>query len=92
MSSLDKLAREAMVDDTFMSMLKRFIERGQNVSDTPKSTKYGPTQFAEAAAAKEHRIKRAEMVDAMNRLLDAGKIKVEDYGKPSNRHSRIVPT
>jgi RecA-family ATPase len=91
MSSLDKLAREAMVDETFMSLLKRFIERGQNVSDTPKSTKYGPAKFVEATACKEFRIKRAEMADAMNRLLDAGKIRVEDYGKPSNRHSRIVP-
>jgi RecA-family ATPase len=91
LSSLDRLAREAKVEEVFMAVLKQFAEQGRNVSDAAKSPNNAPTKFAATAAAKEHRISRAEMQDAMNRLFDANKIRVEEYGKPSNRHSRLVP-
>jgi RecA-family ATPase len=90
MSSLDKVARDALVDSTFLMLLSQFDAQGRKVSDKPKSNNYAPAKFAEASAAKERKIKKLELVSAMERLFEAKKIRVEEYGKESNRHSHIV--
>jgi RecA-family ATPase len=90
-SSVDKAARNSKVDDIFIALLKQFIAQGRNVSEAPRSPNNAPTKFAETAEAKEYGIKRSELHDAMNRLFKADKIIVDEYGKPSNRHRRVVP-
>jgi RecA-family ATPase len=83
--SLERIAADAKADETFMALLNQFNEQGRNVSHVPGPT-YAPTVFAKAAKGSN----RAQMADAMNRLFNANKIKVENYGRPSRPYRRIV--
>jgi RecA-family ATPase len=89
MSNLDKAAREAEADRTFIDLLKRFLEAGRNVSDKSSSPNYAPRAFAKEAEAKKTDLRSAELEEAMRRLFANSKIVVEPYGKESNRHERI---
>jgi RecA-family ATPase len=90
MSSLDKVAREAKVDDTFLNLLRQFNSQGRNVSDKPTANSYAPTAFAKQAAATAHSIKKPELEAAMRRLFDASKIHVENYGRPSRPNFKLA--
>jgi RecA-family ATPase len=89
-SGLDKIAREAKADETFLDLLKRFAGEGRNVSHHPTSKTYAPTAFAKETEAKKHQLRKADFEDAMRRLFEAKKIHVEDYGRPSRPHTRIT--
>ena len=87
--TLDKLAEEQRDDQLFLELLDKFQSQGRNVSHTKTANSYAPTQFSKDPKAKAPGIYKA-MADAMERLFAAKKIKVEDYGRPSNPHRRIV--
>ncbi|MCK1652252.1 AAA family ATPase [Bradyrhizobium sp. 149] len=89
-SSLDKLAREAKVNETFLELLHRFAGQGRNVSATPTAPNYAPTAFADDPDAKRHGFRKADMKDAMARLFSAGKVHIENYGRPSRPASRLT--
>ena len=83
--SLEKMAADAKADEAFITLLKRFNDQGRNVSHVPGPT-YAPVVFAKA----DTNFKKAQLVEAMDRLFNANKIRVEDYGRPSRPYRRIV--
>ena len=90
LSNLDKAAREAEADQTFLVLLNRFSAAGRNVSHKSSSPgNYAPKVFAAEAEAKTANLRKAELEVAMRRLFADEKIVVEPYGKASNPHERI---
>jgi RecA-family ATPase len=90
MSNLEKIAREAKTDEIFLDLLKRFSSEGRNVSNKSSANAYAPTCFAKETEAKSAALRKADFEEAMRRLFADGKIRVEDYGRPSRPNSRIV--
>jgi RecA-family ATPase len=83
-SSLDKAAREARVDEVLLSGLSQIIRQGRDAMAGETSREFGPRLIAEMPEAKKERIRKKELVDAMNRLLAANKIHVgKTIGPPS---------
>lgn len=74
-------------DEAFMDMLARYIQRGINVSANAGPT-YAPSKFAKDSDGKG--TSKQQYVDAMGRLLDAGRIKMETFGRPGKERSRLV--
>jgi AAA domain len=69
----DTQVTSADVDEWFAAMLATYNRRKMNVS-TSAGTTYAPAVFAKEGTAKARRITRRMLVDAMGRLLDAGRI------------------
>ena len=90
MSGLDKIARQAKADDVFLDLLKRFTSEGRNLSHNAGSRTYAPTIFTSETEAKKHQLRKVELEAAMNRLFEAKKIHVENYGRPSRPYTRII--
>jgi RecA-family ATPase len=88
LSSLDKLAREAMVDDVFLVIAKKLEGRGQELSPAQTSHSYGPTIIARQPEAKG--IKKAELVDALDRLLEQGKLRIETRNPGTTREKKVI--
>jgi RecA-family ATPase len=90
MSGLAKVAHDTKADETFLDLLKRFTGEGRKVSHNENARNYAPATFAKEAEAKKHRLRKADLETAMRRLFEAKKIRAEDYGRPSQPHSRII--
>jgi RecA-family ATPase len=91
LSNLDKAAREAQAERVFLDLLNRFSNEGRSVSHKSSAPgNYAPRIFAAEAEVKTANLRRADLEEAMRRLFANGKIVVESYGKPSNKHERIV--
>jgi RecA-family ATPase len=84
---LDKLAAERRAEDVFATLLGRFNRQGQQVS-SKKGPTYAPAVFAEHPDASG--LTKSALAKAMQRLLDAEKIRIEEYGPESHRRSRLV--
>jgi RecA-family ATPase len=92
MSNLDKAAREARVDEIFMSGLSQIVRQGRDAMAGQTSSEFGPTLISNLPDAKKERITKMELVDAMNRLLDANKIHVgKTSGSPSKAKKCLLP-
>jgi RecA-family ATPase len=87
--TLERLAAEAEVDHLFIKLLRRFTERGRNVSDKT-GTSYAPAQFAKQAEAKAAKTTSRALAEAMERLFTAGRITVLTEGPPSHPRTRLV--
>ncbi len=83
-SNLDKLAREAKIDDVFLNGLRQIIGQGRDAMAGHTSPDFGPTLIAGLPEAKR-RISKKDLVEAMNRLLAAKKIHI---GRTSVRASK----
>lgn len=86
-SSLDRMAADAKADRLFLDVLAQFERQGRNVSASP-----GPT-FAPAIMAKNpdgEGMSKAALNRAMDRLLTAGKIRIETTGPASKQRSKLV--
>jgi hypothetical protein len=81
--------KDAALDDLFIEMLGKFQRQGRNVSHNKNAPNYAPKQFAADPKAAKPGTQKA-LAEAMERLFAAGKIVVENYGKPSNPHHRIA--
>lgn len=84
---LEKRASDNRIDDLFVTLLTRFNSNGQNVTDKT-GTSYAPAIFAKHDAAKG--VKPEALARAMQRLLDARRIKIETFGPPSKSRTRLV--
>jgi RecA-family ATPase len=71
----------------FLTLLELYASQGRDVSPSP-STTYAPAVFEKHPRAEGH-TKRA-FQKAMDRLLDAGKIKIEITGPPSRLSKKLV--
>jgi RecA-family ATPase len=86
-SGFDKMAAEATADDTFLRLMALFKAQGREVSPN-KSPSYAPAVFSKHPDACG--ISSAAFSAAMERLLRAGKIKIETFGPPSHERKRLV--
>jgi AAA domain/Bifunctional DNA primase/polymerase, N-terminal len=83
----EKVAADQKADQVFTALLDKFTARGTNVSANPSST-YAPARFAKEHEAKAAKVSKAALVGAMNRLLDAGRIRSEPTA--GDKSSRLV--
>jgi RecA-family ATPase len=67
MSSLDKLAREARIDDIFLAGLRQLQQQGRDVMHGSTSREFGPTLITELPDAKAHGITKRELIASMER-------------------------
>ena len=87
-SSLDKLAGEAKVDDLFLTLLRKLASQNQDLSPSPSKT-YAPSVFAKQPEAAG--FNSEEFARAQQRLVDEGKVKIVTIGPPSKERKRLVP-
>jgi RecA-family ATPase len=80
-------AKELQADQLFLMLVEQYSTEGRSVSAS-KSANYAPTVFADDPRAKGFGFKALQA--AMNRQLAAGRIRVEEFGPPSRRRTRLV--
>ena len=91
-TSLDKLARQAKVDEVFLRGLGQIIQQGRDATAANNSPDFGPALIAATPEAKAERISKTELSEAMTRLLASGKVHVGKVGSPPSRARKcIVP-
>lgn len=86
-SSILGINPNARAEEIFLELLAKYTEQGRHVSPLP-STNFAPKVFEDDAGAKG--FKRNALKAAMNRLLDARKIKVGKIGRASRQTSCLV--
>jgi RecA-family ATPase len=89
-SNLDALARSARAQDVFLGLLRRFDRENRNVSDKPNAPNYAPTAFAKEDEARNLRLKKEDLQQAMRDLFRAQKIANEPYGRADRSSSKII--
>lgn len=87
--TLDKLAEDERADTLFLELLDELQGQGRNISHHKSANSYAPKMFSKNPKVKAPGAYKA-MAEAMERLFTAKRIKVENYGRPSNPHNRIV--
>lgn len=92
-TSLDKLGREAKVDDIFLRGLKQLIKQGRDAIAAQNSRDFGPSLIATTfPEAKTERVGKKDLVDAMNRLITTNKIHIgKTDGAPSKAKKCLRP-
>jgi hypothetical protein len=81
-------ANEAMHDKLFLDLLVKFTLAGRVVNDRLKGH-YAPRLFAKEKEAKLAKVGPAHFEHAMRRLIDGGKVRLEQYGSPSDDKWRL---
>jgi RecA-family ATPase len=89
-SDLDKAARQARVDEIFLSGLSQIIRQGRDAMAGETSREFGATLIAEMPEAKKERIRKKELVDAMSRLFAANKIHVGKTSGPPSKAKKCL--
>jgi RecA-family ATPase len=90
LSSLDKLAREASIDEAFLTGLQTLAKQGRDAMAGRTSAEFGPTLIASLPPVRAKGIRKADLQQAMERLLSANKIHIgKTDGSPSRAKSRI---
>jgi RecA-family ATPase len=89
-SSLDKLAREARVDEVFLQGLQQLIRQGRDAMAGQTSPEFGPTLIAELPDAKRESVRKKELAEAMTRLLAANKIHVGKTDGPASKAKKCL--
>jgi RecA-family ATPase len=88
-SSLERAAAEQKAERLFMALFDRLTDQGRSFSPSKYSPEnYPPKVFAAHPDGKGIGIKASEA--AMQRLLDAGKIRIDNVGKPSQPRQILV--
>lgn len=88
-SSIERAAAEQKAEHMFMTLFDRLIGQGRTFSPSRNSPEnYPPKVFAAHPDGKDIGIKAYEA--AMQRLLDAGTIKIETVGKQSQPRKQLV--
>jgi hypothetical protein len=88
-AEIQRAAQTSKIDETYLICLDTKTAQGVVISSKESRTGAGTafTKMTEAGG-----IKAKAFYEAQERLLSAGKIKVEPYGAPSDKTSRIVRT
>jgi hypothetical protein len=82
---------EKKADDAFMYLLLSAKHHGNLVGAAPQAADYAPKRFARDKYARDLGLREKHFKLAMERLLDAGRIAIEEVrGEGSNRHARKV--
>jgi len=80
---------EARAERIFLEVLEKITEQGRNLSPSP-SAAYAPKLIAAHPDAKG--VSKKVLEEAMARLLDAGRIKIETIGPKSRETRRLIVT
>jgi RecA-family ATPase len=88
----EQAANRAAVDALFLELLERSIAKRENLSANRTANNYAPTVFvfAKTREAKAAHFGRDHFADALDRLVEAGRVASESYGPPSRPASRLV--
>jgi len=86
-SSLHRLAIDAECEETFLRLLDVRLGQGRDVTDK-KGPTYAPAVFE--AMPENGGFRRKPFAAAMERLLLAGRVMVEQFGPPSKQRSRLT--
>ena len=85
--TLDRMATNAKADRQFLDYLGRLTAQGEAVT-SHTSPSYAPTIMSKRFA--EEGARKSELEKAMARLLNSGKIRVEEDGPASKKRRRLV--
>lgn len=88
--SFEQAAHDAEVDNTLITLMRKYDELKQPLSPKLTARNYLPTILERHEEAKG--FKRKDFAAAMIRLLERGILKVEEWGPPSKRYSYVVLT
>ena len=88
-SAAMNLANRA-ADDVFMKVFRKMTGVGLRFSPKNTAATYAPKKISEHPDAKGY--SKAKMAQAMQRLLEAGVLKIEAEGPPSKRYDYLVAT
>lgn len=83
----DRASAEAEVDGLFLHMLSRYEAQGRYVGDKPSSN-YAPTVFSRDPTSGG--VRRDAFVKAMNRLFEAGRLRVAETGRKGREVRKLV--
>ena len=86
----DQAAKEAIAQDMFLALLKRFREQNRYVSEKP-SANYAPALFAREEDARRAGLTKNSLTRAMRLLFQRGTIWNEPCGRPARPSYRIAP-
>jgi RecA-family ATPase len=87
-SPLHRAANEANADAVFLAVLGKLIQQKRTPSPKCRAPNYAPTVIAKHQDGKGHSKKEYET--AMERLIEAGKIYVEESGAPSRKYHYLA--
>jgi RecA-family ATPase len=85
--AFDKLAADAKAERVFLDLLALLTLQGRDVSSKTSSA-YAPSVFAGHPNAES--IGKQAFARAMERLFSANRIRVETFGPPSHRRSKLI--
>jgi RecA-family ATPase len=85
----DSDAARNTAEHVFMAILVRFTLEGRKASSTKQGGNYAPNLFAKENEAKLAKVGKSSLEDAMRRLFEAKRIRLDGDGK---RGSRLVVT
>jgi RecA-family ATPase len=74
-------------DDVFMAVFSKFTAQGQPLGPNVGPS-YAPKKISGHSDAKGYT--KANLAEAMQRLLDSGRLKIEVTGPPSRRYTQLV--
>ena len=75
-SSLNKLARETVIDEAFLNGLQTLTQQGRDAMAGYTSLDFGPSLIANLPEVKSQGIRKADLRQSMERLLSANKIHI----------------
>jgi RecA-family ATPase len=83
---VDKILNKS-ADDVFMAVFRKLTGQGQALGPNVGPT-YAPKKIASHSDAKGYN--KQKLADAMQRLLDGGRLRIEITGPPSRRYTQLV--
>jgi hypothetical protein len=86
-TSGDPIVTAAKAERVFLELLDRTNGHSVRVSASPNANNYAPKVFTKDAL--KQGVKKRDLVDAMARLMDRGKIENAPYGAPSRDNHRL---
>jgi RecA-family ATPase len=91
MSTIDRAVREARAEELFLALLRKGIERGENISPKRTANMFAPKIFSDAPEARTAGMLRKDFEAAMDRMFEANRIHVVHYGSDSRKAAKIMP-
>jgi RecA-family ATPase len=87
---VDDAATQIETERTFLGILAEYTDQGRAASPVPRANNFAPRMMSKHPKAEG--LTRDQLHRAMEHLLSAGRLRVEEYGRPANRHQRLVLT
>jgi RecA-family ATPase len=87
---IDAATRDVAADQVFLLLLARFSTENRTVCHKKNAGNFAPREFAAQEEARSQRLNQDQLKAAMERLIKAGRVKIEPYGPPSKDNHRLV--